>query len=473
MKKIFSRVKTTLKTSLRKRPIITFISGLALLLGLIVLANFVRNPEPDSGPSAPEVKVVETYSIGTAPVAQIQGRVEKTGVITIVAQNSGVVKHIAAKPGQSVAKGANLVSLATNYQGANSASVQRQIAQKSYQLSKDTLDQQKELIQKQKDVANTEDARDEELRQIDEDAVDEINDLLDINEDILNSINDNLNELQDLQTASPSAETENLIENLRGTKAGQLSAVFGLRQQLRSEEYTVDEDEEPTKLRELNKEIALKRLELQEKSLQLEHEVAYLNYKVALITESLMYPAAPFAGTVERVHVRVGEAVNPGDPLITFTGNKQRLSVVALVPENIAKNISPLDASTISINNAEFSSVPLHVSTEATNGVLFSVIYDLPDDYATQISDNSVVTIKTPIGFADTNGVVPSVPIDIIHQLQDSSFVYIIQDGKAVSRKVKIGEIYGSQVQILEGLESGESVIMNRNVIEGDLVTTS
>jgi multidrug efflux pump subunit AcrA (membrane-fusion protein) len=473
MKKLFSRVKNAIKTSLRKRPLITFVSGLALLLGLIVLANFIRNPEPGAGPSAPEAKVVETYNIGTAPVAQIQGRVEKTGVITIVAQSGGVVRHIAAKPGETVGKGANLISLATNYQGANSASVQRQITQKSYQLSKDTLDQQKELIQKQKDVANTEDARDEELRKIDEDAVDEINELLDINEDILNSINDNLDDLVELQTASPSAETESLIENLRGTKANQLSAVFGLRQQLRSEEYTVDENEEPTKLRELNKEIALKRLELQEKSLQLEHEVAYLNYKVALITESLMYPSAPFAGTVERVHVRVGEVVSPGDPLITFTGNKQRLSVVAFVPENIARNISPLDASTILINNDEYSTVPLHISTEATDGLLFSVIYDVPDEYAAQISDNSIVTIKIPIGFADTNGVVPSVPIDIIHQLQDTSFVYIVQDGKAVSREVKIGEIYGSQVQILEGLESGETVIMNRNVIEGDLVTTS
>jgi hypothetical protein len=62
------------------------------------------------------------------------------------------------------------------------------------------------------------------------------------------------------------------------------------------------------------------------------------------------------------------------------------------------------------------------------------------------------------------------VPIDIIHQLQDSSYVYVVEDGKAVAKEVQLGVIYGSQVQVLEGLESGQAVIMNRNVIEGDRV---
>lgn len=473
MKKLIGRIKNSTKTYLRKFPLITFGLGLLILLGLIVLANFIRTPELDDGTTAPEAKLVETYDIGSAPIVQVQGRVEKTGVITIVAQSSGVVRHISVKPGDVVSKNTSLVSLASNYQGGNVASVQRQIAQKNYQLSKDTLDQQKDLIQKNKELATNRADDTEELRKITDRSLAETRDQLSLNETILNTINDNLSDLEDQQEASPSAETDSLILNARQLRSQSLSATNALRQLIRANEYQVDVNQEPTKKAQLDKEIALKQLEIQEKTLQLNHEVSYLNLRLAQISEALMYPAAPFAGTVEQVHVKVGEVVNPGDPLLSFTGNKQHLTVVASVPENLAKNISPLDASTIAINGNEYSAVPLHISTEATSDNLFSVIYDIPDEYANQIADNSIVKIKVPIGFADSTGVVPAVPIDIIHQLQDASYVYVIQNGKAVAREVQLGQIYGSQVQILEGLESGETVIINRNVIEGDPVTVS
>lgn len=473
MKKLFTKIKNSSTTFLRRFPLLTFVIALGILLGLIVLANFIRKPPQDDQVKAPEPKLVETYNIGTAPIVQIQGRVEKTGVITIVAQTSGVVRKINAKPGDKVSKGSAFVSLSTNYQGGNSASVQRQIAQKQYQLSKDTLEQQKELILKQKDLALNQTENTEELRKITDKSLGETREQLSLNENILSTINANLTDLEDDQEASPSAATEALILNTKQLKSQYLSASNQLRQLIRANEYQVDTNQEPTKLSQLQKDVAIKQLEIQEKSLQLNHEVSYLSLRLAQISESLMYPAAPFKGTVERVHVKVGEVVNPGDPLISFTGNKQHLTVVATVPESVARSISPIDASTISINEEQYSAIPLHISTEATADSLFSIIYDIPDHYASQIADNSVVKIKVPIGFADTAGAIPAVPIDIIYQLQDTSYIYVVQDGKAVAKEVKLGQIYGSQVQILEGLESGETVIMNRNVIEGDLVKLS
>lgn len=471
MKRLLTTIKQVTTDSLRKRPLVTFAASLILLLAVIVLANFIRNPKTGSEQTAKEPVAVTTYNIGTAPLSTVQGRVEKSGVITIVAQSSGVVRHIAVKPGDSVTQGKTVVSLASNYHGANVASVQRQIAQKNYQLSTDTLEQQRQLIEKQKRELELGDERDEELAELDADRADETEELLDINEEMLDQINSNLDELEELQTSSPSAEVDDLLQGVRASRAMQLSAVFGLKQQLRSLEYQLDEEEDPTQLRHLSKEIALQRLDVNEKTLQLNHEVARLNYKVALISESLMYPAAPFAGTVERVHVAVGEVVNPGDPLLTFSGNSQNLTVVATVPEKLARNISPYDAATLKLNGDEYSTVPLHISKEPTHGSLFSIIYSLPDEFAHSLSDNSLVSISIPIGFADTTGAVPAVPIDIIHQLQDDSFVYVVVDGKAVAREVRLGEIYGSQVQILDGLNSDETVIINRNVIEGDEVT--
>jgi RND family efflux transporter MFP subunit len=39
--------------------------------------------------------------------------------------------------------------------------------------------------------------------------------------------------------------------------------------------------------------------------------------------------------------------------------------------------------------------------------------------------------------------------------------VYIVQDGKAVEREVKVGLDTGSEVEILEGLKEGDTIIIN------------
>jgi hypothetical protein len=92
MKRFFSNIKNSSVSFLKRFPLLTFGIALAVLLGLIVLANFIRTPAKDDGVKEPEPKVVETFSIGTAPTVKVQGKVEKSGVITIVAQSGGVRK---------------------------------------------------------------------------------------------------------------------------------------------------------------------------------------------------------------------------------------------------------------------------------------------------------------------------------------------------------------------------------------------
>ncbi len=82
----------------------------------------------------------------------------KSGVIKIVAQAPGIVSGINVYEGQEVVKGGQLLSLSSNYQGGNAAAVQAQIAKNSYNLAKDTNETQKDLINKQREIANKTDA---------------------------------------------------------------------------------------------------------------------------------------------------------------------------------------------------------------------------------------------------------------------------------------------------------------------------
>ena len=42
---------------------------------------------------------------------------------------------------------------------------------------------------------------------------------------------------------------------------------------------------------------------------------------------------------------------------------------------------------------------------------------------------------------------------------QDQLGVFVVQDGKAVKRAVKTGDIFNSSIQITEGLRAGEQVV--------------
>ena len=75
------------------------------------------------------VKEVAVFSIGEKPTLTVQGKVEDSGITQIIAQAGGIVKQIKVNEGDRVQSGQVLVNIATNYQGGNVVSVQRQIAQ--------------------------------------------------------------------------------------------------------------------------------------------------------------------------------------------------------------------------------------------------------------------------------------------------------------------------------------------------------
>ena len=467
VKKASSKAWDRTKKFMVRFPVWTLVIILGLMLVFIAAGNAIRKPKVETAKPVVKPKTIEIYSIGEAPKLRAQAKVEKSGVIKIVAQTSGIVQNIRFKEGQAVSRGATLTNISTNYQGGNIASVQRQIAEKQYFNSKDTLDTQKDVIGKQRAIADKTDENSDELRAISEQSIGETKSLLDLNNSIIATIDTNLNQY----TATNSGSVNDAaIQALKLQKVQLQSSTNSLNQALRSVEYSSGDDNPPAELANLNRELVQKQLDLQQKSLELSVEVAHLQYNSALISESLSYPAAPCAGIIEKVHVKFGQNVTPGTVLFTLSTNEKSAMAVALVSKDVALNVSKIEPSIVHSSGKTLSLLPSYVSAEATDGTLYSVYYALPEEYITEYGNDSYLQVDIPVGYSSTNSTDPYVPLDAIHQTQDESIIYVMEKGKARAKKVQLGQVFGQYVEVISGLGPADQVILSRDVLDDELV---
>lgn len=466
--KKLAKVKKFVSYHLLKEPIKTFLVFLAILLVIIAIGSFVRRPSDDTGDETADPKRVETFTIGQAPRVSVNTQIEKSGVVTIVAQTGGVVQSVLKTEGQTVVKGQTLVNLSTNYQGGNASGIQRQIAARNYQHTKDTFDTQKDLINKQRDIANKTSENTEELRKITEQSLNDTQALIDVNEDGIDILNDLIEEAEE---ATP--QDESLILSLKQQKSGLQNGLNAAKNAQRNARYSSDTENPPTELADINKELTLKQLDLQEKSLELSKDISLLQLRLAQVNEALMYPASPFAGTVERIHVKIGEVVSPGQPIATISGTETTTTAVALVSKNIAENISKLEESTVHIGSEKLQIKPVHISTQPTNGQLFSVVYHIPDESGINLTEGQFIQVSIPVGYADTTASALFIPLDAIFQTQDQTFIFVAEEETAKSREVQLGNIFGGYVEIIDGLSSNDTIILDRSVTSGDVVDTT
>ncbi|MFC1711745.1 efflux RND transporter periplasmic adaptor subunit [Patescibacteria group bacterium] len=462
VKKIFNRIKT----KLRKKPLFYFGIVLGLLLCLIVLGNLLRKPEKEEEVKT-VVKEIQTFSIGTAPIMKFQGKVEKSGTITILAQIAGIVNSVNVSPALQIYKGQTLLTLSSNYSGGNIPALQQQLAFSQYNFNKDNFDLQKELITKQKDLANKAAENSEDLREITRKSVAESNDQLSLNESILETLSQNLTTLEQ---ATQSAATDALILSTKQLKSQFLAAVNQLKQLIRTNEYQGDDENPPADLTNMQKDLALKQLDLQEKSLDLSLEVSKLSWQISAVAASLMYPSSPFPAMVEKVHVYPGQFVSPGQPLVTLTGEAGQLDVVVSIPASISKQISKLEPAKIYLDGNRLEILPQHITLQPLLDKQHRIIYHLPLNYSNSTFDGQYLTVEIPLGYADSVATIPSIPIDAVHQLQDKAYVYLASNGTVTSKEIVLGKVLGSYVEILAGLSKGDLLIISRNVTEGDLV---
>ena len=206
----------------------------------------------------------------------------------------------------------------------------------------------------------------------------------------------------------------------------------------------------------------------------LQRNLGALNQQVALYNV-----VAPYAGTVDDVLPKLGEAVMPGAPVVKLVSG-QGGKIVADVSEAYASSIKAGDKALVTIpdlSDKQFSSTVRNVSQSiSATSRTFLVELRLDGQQASQLRPNMVATVRIQ-NYARPTAIV--VPVDVVQHDDQNAYVLVASQkgGHPVAEKrvVKTGQTYNGQQEITSGLKAGDAVISSgyQNLNEGQLLKVS
>ena len=172
---------------------------------------------------------------------------------------------------------------------------------------------------------------------------------------------------------------------------------------------------------------------------------------------------APFAGVVTQVFVRPGDLATPRASLLKLM-DPTSLVVRAGLPESCSAGIRKgsevvvrLDAYTNKTFSAKIERVYPRLELDSRTRIIEAKIIE-----PVQLIPGLFVRISVQGRVADDAVVVPDAAI--ITTPRGDKVIYVVKEGKANMRKVTIGLEQGRKVQIIDGVQVGEMVVVAGNL---------
>lgn len=168
---------------------------------------------------------------------------------------------------------------------------------------------------------------------------------------------------------------------------------------------------------------------------------------------------APYSGVVTERHVELGETVNPGKPLMTGISLNQLRTLVE-VPQSFINAVRKYKKARVILieNNQVIPGQSLTIFPYADPvRHAFPVRINLP-----QNTDHIYPGMLVKVAFTTDTTKRLMIPKASLVQRSEVSAVYVIdQEGKVKMRQVRTGYITDKSVEILAGLDAGESIAVN------------
>jgi RND family efflux transporter MFP subunit len=179
---------------------------------------------------------------------------------------------------------------------------------------------------------------------------------------------------------------------------------------------------------------------------------------VASAREQLDYTIvrAPYAGIVSQRHVEVGELVNPGQPLMSGL-SLQRLRVNVDVPQSLIDPIREIGRAYAYVGDARIEAESLTFSPIADPVAnTFRVRVELPE-IAQPLYPGMFIKIGFVIG--ETQRLL--VPADAVVRRSEVTAAYVVVGAEVALRQLRLGRPYGDRIEVLAGLEPGETIALD------------
>ncbi len=171
---------------------------------------------------------------------------------------------------------------------------------------------------------------------------------------------------------------------------------------------------------------------------------------------------APFDGVVEERHADLGEAVQPGGPVVTLV-SERALEIEADVPSVRVAALQPGTAIGVTRGSGESMATTVRaVGTVENPRTRTRRVRLLPELAGMQAVPpiGEGVTVHVPVSDA---AVLTTVHKDAVLQRRGISVVYVVVDGRAEVRPVRLGEAVGERFVVLSGVEPGERAVIRGN----------
>jgi len=185
---------------------------------------------------------------------------------------------------------------------------------------------------------------------------------------------------------------------------------------------------------------------------------AALELAQAMVARSTI--VAPIPGVLDHLPVEKGEYLKSGD-LVARIVDLDRVKVRVNVPERDVSYLRLGQDAQIDINQnggRQVSGQITYISELADPDTRTSPIEITVDNADHALRSGQIARVR--LTRRVLAGVI-MIPLEAVIPLEDGKEVYVVQDSKAVPRRVEIGLLQGSSVQIVSGLEAGDELIVS------------
>ena len=165
---------------------------------------------------------------------------------------------------------------------------------------------------------------------------------------------------------------------------------------------------------------------------------------------------APFAGIVSERHIELGEAVNPGTPLMSGF-DPDHLRVVVNIPQAIADQVRAEPQAKVEANEQTISPVKtlIYPVANPVSGTV-KVRLNLPEG-SHNLLPGQWVKVAFDLG-RQQELLIPKTAV--LHRSQVST-VYVQTKTGLELRNVRLGKESGDQVAVSSGLDAGDALVLN------------
>lgn len=188
---------------------------------------------------------------------------------------------------------------------------------------------------------------------------------------------------------------------------------------------------------------------------EIERNKAALQLQRKKLRDTVVY--APFAASVKERTITPGSYVRPNAPLFTLV-KTDPLRLRLEVPERMAPWIrvgQTADVSLEAFEGRKFEGKVWRISPTVDQTKRTFVVEALISNPISELKPGSYARASLPTSRVEQVHLVPARAVAYVF---GSNKAFVVKDGKVESRDVKLGDRFENEVEILEGLQPGETI---------------